>query len=313
MRTGIVTFVTALVVLAFGPAAAGGGNWIEFDEKYNVSGSKVTVNATMYATERAREAGPLYVYLKHVDSWSAGWSLPDVTDPEVHRLGPLTTDWSRINRRYYDVTVSGTVELPKLERGRYLMSICDLDCTFNTGIDVTGDFWIVSTPEVAALRTRLDRVKTNFMTYRYREEAQDRKAYNEFVGDLNEQGRRETRKRMQLRHAIAGVETDLASMRSELDETRSERALALAAMALVLVAATYAFGRSRSRARALLLARTPASDSDTHPPTAASRSLSSAPHWRRASLPAIRRVGRATRPSGSSPRTSEQPGVRSRE
>jgi hypothetical protein len=40
MRIGIVSLLVAGCVLGFGSAAAGGGNWIEFDEKYNVPGSE---------------------------------------------------------------------------------------------------------------------------------------------------------------------------------------------------------------------------------------------------------------------------------
>ena len=271
MRTGILSFLIAALTLSMAPAAAGGGNWINFEDKYNLPGSEIYVSAAFYeAAGKTTTTEPLYLYATHVQSWSERWTLPDVSDPDVYRIGQMQLDRFDTPGPYgFAATVSGTFAVPDLPRGRYLLSVCDITCAHDVGaISTTGDWWIVDSAGEARSREQLDAVRNRFVQYRYRDERQDRRAYKEFIADLKEQARGEDR----LLTSLDDTRTQLAAARAKTQDALSERTVALIALAVVaLLSFLTAIGavlRSRRRARARRRSATVVADSGSPSPSA---------------------------------------------
>ena len=324
MRTGIVSFIAGASILLTAPAAAGGGNWIDFEEDYNVAGSEVTINAAFSTRDEdlTRAHAPYYVYLEQVIGPQYGWGMPDVDDPDVYRVGEVEILWPEDGHEFTDGLpnnphLTATFELPPVPLGKYLMSICDHECKHSPGgrwgnVDPTGFFWVVESAGEADAREEIDRLQTRLAMFRAREQRDDQNAYKQFARDLQQQERGEQR----LVNDLRVVRRDLRTAVADANDLRGERNLAWAGLALVLtlgVAISGAAWRSRRRARSLEHSGFRGPGSGNPAPVAASISSSTSRRWRPWSPSSSRRpVPRRIRP-GSSPGTTEQPPARSRD
>lgn len=324
MRTGIASFISVASILLTAPAAAGGGNWIEFEEVYNVAGSEVTIDAAFSTRneEKTRAHAPYYVYLEHVAGPQYGWKMPEVDDPDVYRVGEVEILWPSDGHEFTDGLpnnphLTATFELPSLPLGKYLMSICDYECKRSPGgqwgnVDVTGGFWVVESAGEATARNKVLALRTRLREVRDREDRDDGKAYKQFARRLDEQELRERRLVTDLQAAGRNERAAVA----EANDLRGKRNLAMAGLGLVLVlgvAISGAVWRSRRRARSLAPSGRGGPGSGSPAPIAASISPSTSRRWRPWSPSSSRRpVHRRTRP-GSSPGTTEQPEARSRD
>jgi hypothetical protein len=243
-----VAFAIVGVLFAPTPAAAGGGNWIDFDDTYNVPGSEVTVSAPFWTkTPRdLRAHAPYYVYLERSEVPAYGWFLPKVDSAGVHRLAKVELWWPGApdNTGQHTGHMRATFTLPELAPGRYLMSICNLDCSHTPGgqiggPDVTGGFWVVTSPAEARARESLDALKQRFATFRGNEERRDRRALKTYLAQIKDLRADGERVRTELTPALVaaeGLRHDLSAVRDELSSTRVQRDIALGALVLLAVA-----------------------------------------------------------------------------
>lgn len=317
MRTGTITLAISLSLIWLAPAAAGGGNWIEFEDAYNVPGSEITIEAVFSTRNegRTRARAPYYVYLQLVKGPEYGWELPEVDAPNVYRVGTVEILWPEDGHEFTDGLsmnphLRSTFTLPELPVGRYLMSICDATCSDTPGgrwggVDTTGFFHVVGTAGEAEARQRLLDVRERFSVYRYRDQRNDEKASREFAADLKAQARREGR----LVADLDAARRNVTRLEGHLNDARRDRNVALAAVAALLAIglAIVIRGalRSRRRARARVPRGSRGPGSGSHVPNAASGSPSISRRWISTSPRATRHRDREPTRPGSSPRTSE--------
>ena len=325
MKTAIVSVLIALTIWVTAPLAAAGGNWIEFEDVYNVPGSEVTIKGSFSTRNEVKDRAraPYFVYMEHVAGPQYGWEGPDVSDPDVYRVGEVEVLWPSDGHEFNDGLpnnphLTATFELPAVPLGRYLMSICDIDCDYSPGgrwgnVDTTGFFWVVESQAEADARERADELKQRLQVAKYEEAREDRKADKAFAAELDEQARRKDRARSDL----AAAQRRLRTVAEQASSSRLQRDLALVGLSVIAILAglllTGVASRSRRRALGLDPSAPEVAGSGSALPAAASGESSSDRRWRPWSPASTRRPAPPPSRPGSNPRTTEPPPERSRE
>ena len=246
----LVAVVGIAPLMVASPAAAGGGNWVESDEKYNAIGSEATVRTSFYADKKSTlAAAPYFVYLDRLDHAGQGWDLPKVGKPDVHRVGKVQLMWDVQPRFLPGGRMLATFEVPRVEPGRYLLTVCDRGCEHRLGDTfTTGFFWIVGTPAEARARTRADAIQTRFRDYRNEDRRQDVRTVRRHRSELEVATDAEEEARTDLaltRDTIAELRHDLDTSAGRVDDMTAQRNFARAALLLTIAIAAAVLLRRR--------------------------------------------------------------------
>lgn len=252
----LVGFASALLVIGALsmpiPAVAGGGNFLEFDEEYNAIDSEATVRGTVYAGKaETRAHAPFYVYLERLEFTGQRWDLPKVGEPGVYRVAKAKIVWDRTPKVLPGGSVSATFDVPDLRTGRYLVSICDRNCTHGLGgIDVSGYFHVVGTPGEARARTKAAVIGERFRSFRDADRRRDARTWRRHRADLDAAQNGEDLARTDLvaaRDTIWGLRSDVNAARARIDDVAAQRNVAVVGLLLAIgIAAALAMRRRRT-------------------------------------------------------------------
>ena len=251
IRLSSAFFVAGALFLP-GPAAAGGGNWINFDEEYNAVGSEVDVYAAFYADKAEMRAhAPFYVYLERLEYTGQGWDLPKVGEPGVHRVAEVDIDWDVGPRFLPGGSAQATFEVPDVRRGRYLMSICDRNCRHSLGdIDVTGYIRIVGTPAEARALTKTMEIRERFRMFRSADHRRDTKMAKRHQAELDAAQWGQDMALADLnsaRDTIWVLRSDVNAARAGVADAQAQRNVAVIGLLLAIgIAAAWAMRRRRT-------------------------------------------------------------------
>lgn len=247
-----LALVSGILAIFLGPssAIAGGGNWVEFDDQYNAIGSEATVRTSFYADKKTTMAhAPYYVYLERLDYVGQGWDTPRVGRPGVHRVGKVELIWETDPQFLPGGRMISTFEVPRIETGRYLLTVCDRTCEHQLGDTFTsGYFWVVSSPGEARARERIDAIRTHFRDYRVDDRRSDRIATRLHDNQLEAavEARDQARTDLALtRDSIAEVRHDLDVASGRVDDIETQRNFAFVALLMTIAIAAAVLGRRR--------------------------------------------------------------------
>jgi hypothetical protein len=221
------------------PATAGGGNYVEFDQQFNSVGSQATVKADFYADKiGTRAQGPFYLYLERLDYGGQGWDLPKVGEHGVYRVATAKITWDETPRFLPGGSVSATFEVPDVETGRYLVSICNVNCEHRLGdIDTTGYFRIVGTPAEARARAKIAALRTEFMRFRIRDDRHDDKAFRRLHAEVDAAERGEQSALTDLafvRETTSGLRHDVTQAVDRMNDMETQRNFAVVGLLMAM-------------------------------------------------------------------------------
>jgi hypothetical protein len=262
----IAGVVLVVQMFAAGPAGAGGGATLEFDEDvahedYLAVGETVTGEMWAYFDDRQVRREPFYAYLEPVSVGEARYEGPPKLSGQAVRLGRIHVGEFRHPAGGFDANVRVTFVVPHVAPGRFLIQYCNSPCTrpfgnpegnWPTGIT------IVATRAEARLRHQMDRLESRLERYAWqgdnglRRRIQELRSVVSYVPELR--SRQQT-----VAESANGTAQEVNKLQSQVRDLKSKTdnqgwllyGLAGAGLIALAVAVERRFSRRRARPEAV--------------------------------------------------------------
>jgi hypothetical protein len=263
----IAGVVLVMQMFAAGPAAAGGGATLDFDEDvahedYLAVGETVTGEMWAYFDDRQVRREPFYAYLEPVSVGEATYEGPPKLSGKAIRLGRIHVgEFRHPAGGFFDANTRVTFVVPQVAPGRYLIQYCNSPCTRpfgNPGANWPTGITIVATPAEARLRHQMDRLESRLQRYAWqgdnglRRRIQELRSVVSYVPELR--SRQQT-----VAESADGTAEEVDKLQSQLRDLKSKTdnqawlLYGLAGIGLMALAVTVArrFRRRRARSEAV--------------------------------------------------------------